>query len=162
MPNESVYVIATTLDAMRQTLEFGQRLAAAEHADLAVIVPLPERVTVSSARAHVRDVPVEDADHPDPELTVPAVRALAGRFALNPEIRATTGLDAPKMASILPPGATIVVCGRAHRFLETPEQRVARYLSQRQFDVVFLPKTSRVDGERGLFCETELMRRLVS
>jgi len=132
-----IYVLATTLEETEHALALAQGLTKATHDRFAVIVPLPERITVSSARAHVSGVAVEDAEHPDPALTVADVRALIDRFDPSSQILVTRGVDAANLRPVLPPGATVVICGPMHRFFETPEQRVARQLSNRGFDVVF-------------------------
>jgi hypothetical protein len=79
-----VFVIATTGDETRHALAVGQALAAGAKADLSVVVPVPERVTVSSARAGVHDLPVDDLSRPDPELSHGAVRRLAERLGTHP------------------------------------------------------------------------------
>lgn len=48
-----------------------------------------------------------------------------------------------------------------NHFVEAPEQRIARELSRRKFDVVFLPHVPPPsDGERTPY-EAEMMRHLI-
>jgi hypothetical protein len=110
-----VFVIATTADETRHAL------------------------TVSSARAGVHDLPVDDLSVPDPELSDGVVRRLADRLDIHPTITVISGWSLQRLLSVLPSGATVVICGSMNHFVETPEQKIARELSRRQFDVVFLP-----------------------
>jgi hypothetical protein len=103
----------------------------------AIVAP-EEHVTVSSGRAHVHGLPMEDLD-PYPRASAAAVRELLG--ARRPgDIIVAPGSSARDVAAVLPRGATVVICGAFHRFIETDEQCLARELTKRGFDVVFLPR----------------------
>ena len=161
MEDDRVFVIATTVDGTRHALEVAQTLAVGAHADLSVVVPLPERVTVSSARAGVHELPVDDLAHPDGELSDCVVRALVERMDLHPKITVMNGWSLQRLLGVLPSGATVVICGSMNHFIETPEQKIARELSRRQFDVVFLPYLPPPNDGIRASMETEIMRRLI-
>jgi hypothetical protein len=161
MRTRDVYALATTLEETRHALQLARALAADAGARRSVIVASPERVTVSSPRAHAHDLPIEDADMSVLRVNVSTIRALAETLGLDPQIIAAREASAPGLASVLPSGATVVICGPMHRFLETPEQRVVRELSKANFDVVFLPHPH-ASGLPPRFSEqTEMMRHLI-
>jgi len=157
-----IFAIATTADETLHALEVGQALARGGHADLSVILPVPERLTVSSGRAGVRDLPTADLAHPDAGLCDSVVRALAERLDLHPKITVLNGWSLERLLGVLPAGATVVICGSMNHFVETPEQRIARELSRRKFDVVFLPYVPPPPpaADRTVH-ETEIMRHLI-
>jgi hypothetical protein len=157
-----VFALATSRWETRRAIEVAQRLAAAAGSDLAIVVPLPEQLSVSSARANVYDVAVDDAEHPDPKLSVALVHELTRALPARPQMIVMRGFAARHLASVVPAGATVVICGPMHRLLETPEQRLARQLAKQKFDVVFLP--SEVDScqSRESRQETEEPCQLVS
>jgi hypothetical protein len=156
-----LFVIATTVDETRHALEVGQTLTSGGHANLSVVVPIPERLVLSSARAGVRDIPVDDLSHPDAELSECVVRALAERMELHPKITVLNGWSLEQLLGVLPSGATVVICGPMNHFVESPEQRIARELSRRKFDVVFLPYMPPPNDGVWTFQETEMMRHLI-
>ena len=77
------------------------------------------------------------------------------------DVAVIRGMDAGHVATLVPPGATVVVCGPMHRFLETAEQRVARELAAQPYNVVFLPYAAQSPRLDPVYRETELMRHLV-
>lgn len=162
MQDDRVFVVATTADETRHALDMAQMLAAGAHVDLSLIVPVPNRVTVSSARAGVHDEPVDDAAHPDPRLSESVVRALADHMDLHPRVTVVPGWSVDRLIAVMPPGATVVICGGLNRLLETPEQRIARELSRRNFDVVFLPYVAPEDDRQRIFHESDMIRHLIS
>lgn len=160
MRERRVYVVATTRQETQHALEWAEMLASSRQSTLTVVVPVPAQLQVSSGRAHAYSIPVDDPEHPDPGLGVAEVRALVGATTSALTMVATTGFTASHLASVLPTHATVVLCGPMHRFIETREQRVARELAKRQFDVVFLPYRDALAQRDDVGCETDMIRQL--
>ena len=132
----SVYVIATTLPATTRALKVAEALARGQRAGVTVLVSPPERVTVSSARAHVYDLPVEyDSQQIAPET----VKDLVAREHAAADVQTTDTRIAGHLVNVLPRSATVVLAGALHHFIETHEQRLARKLTTSGYNVVFLP-----------------------
>jgi hypothetical protein len=113
-----------------------EALASEQRAGVTVLVCSPERVTVSSARAHVYDVPVEyDSQHVTPE----AVKNLVAREHAAADVQTTDTRSVSCLVNVLPPSSTVVLTGTIHPFIETHEQRLARKLTKSGYDVIFLP-----------------------
>jgi hypothetical protein len=101
-------------------------------------VSAPERITITSARAHVYNLPLElpaAAGQATPE----AIRHLVARDHREADVRVTEARDARGFAKVLPPDASVVLAGPIHHFVETQEQRLARKLTTLGYDVIFLP-----------------------
>ena len=163
MDRHRIFVLATTLDETRHALEVAQSLAETSRSELAVIVPLADHATVSSARANVEGLDVADLDVFDPDLTASSVRSLFAMLSLEPEVIVSPALSSSRIAQIVPAGSTVIICGPMHRFFETRQQRIVRELAKRGQDVVFLPfpdPRPPVDSTQWE-TETEIMRRLV-
>jgi hypothetical protein len=133
-----VFALATNGESTRHSVAVATALAERRHTDLSIVTAHPERVTISSARAHAHNVPVDEWD-PDPMLSPDAVRALAAAEAPDARIVVGRSMRLRDIGPIMPPGATVVVSGPARHFVESPEQRLARELANAGFDVVFLP-----------------------
>jgi hypothetical protein len=134
----TIYVVATTVRATLHALDVASALAKERGKDITVLVSTPERVTISSARAHVYNLPVELP----PALraaTPEAIRNLVASEHREAEVRVTDARDARGFAGILPPSASVVLAGPIHHFVETQEQRLARRLTTLGYEVVFLP-----------------------
>ncbi len=131
-----IYVVATTLPATTHALRVAEALASAQRSDVTVLVSPPDRVTVSSARAHVYDVPVE---YDSQQITPEAVKDLVAREHAPADIQTTDTRSAGHLVSVLPPSSTVVLAGAIHHFIATYEQRLARKLAQLGYDVIFLP-----------------------
>jgi hypothetical protein len=58
---------------------------------------------------------------------------------IDADVQVTEARDAPGLARMLPPAASVVLAGPIRHFVETPEQRLARTLTTRGYDVIFLP-----------------------
>jgi hypothetical protein len=138
----SVYVVATTEPETRHAVDVARILAHGAHRDLTVIVSPPQRLTVSSARAHVHEMPVEDLD-PRPPMTPEEVRGLLRSARVAATVLEASWRTAAELASFIPAGSTIVLCGPCGRFWPSLAQRLARQLSRLQFRVVFLPYARR-------------------
>jgi len=134
----SVVALATTSGAARHALAVARALAERRHAELSILAVQPAPVTISSARAHAYNVPLDQWD-PDPIASPDFVRSLAAAEAPDARIVIGRSFEARDVRSAMPSGATVVVSGPARRFLESPEQRLARHLANGGFDVVFLP-----------------------
>jgi hypothetical protein len=133
-----VYVIATTLPATTHALRVAEALARERGIGVAVLASPPEHVTVSSARAHAFNLPVDYGDEAQ-RVTPDAASDLIAREHSAASIRTTMTRDAHHLARVLPRTATLVLAGAIHQFIESPEQRLARKLTGFGFDVVFLP-----------------------
>jgi hypothetical protein len=139
-PQQMIYVVATTVRATSHALEVATTLARERNQGVTVLVSAPERITITSARAHVYNLPVElpaAARHATPE----AIRHLVASDHREANVRVTDARDARGFAKVLPPDSRVVLAGPIHHFLETQEQRLARKLSTLGFDVIFLPST---------------------
>jgi hypothetical protein len=133
-----VFALATTSDSTRHAVAIARALAENRGAPLSIIAAIPERVTISSARAHAYRVPADEWD-PHPMASPDAVRALADAEAPGARIVVGRSMEPRDIGTILPPGATVVVSGPVRHFLESREQRLARALAKAGFDIVFLP-----------------------
>jgi hypothetical protein len=116
---------------------------------------------MSSARANVHDLDVADLDRLDPELDASSVRALLTPMSFEAEIIVAPDVTLPSIVSIVPAGSTVIVCGPMHRFLETRQQRIARWLAKQSYDVVFLPSPDALRASESPQPETEVLRHLV-
>lgn len=134
-----IFVVATTLAETRHALDVAQPLATRAGSRLAVVVPVVNHATVSSARANVHDLDVAALDALDPQMSASRLRTLFSTLLLEPEVIVVSALTAARIAAIVPAGSTVIVCGPLHRFFETRQQRIARDLARRLQDVVFLP-----------------------
>lgn len=140
-----VFALATTSESTRRAVAIARALADGRHAQLSIITAIPERITISSARAHAYDVPADEWD-PNPIVSPGVVRAMAAVEAPGASIIVGRSMDPRDIRSMLPEGATVVVGGPARHFLESPEQRLARGLAKGGFDVVFLPTRACPEG----------------
>jgi hypothetical protein len=133
-----IYVIATTLRTTSHALDVASALAREHDQGVAVLVPSPVRLTISSARAGVHNLPVELPEVPG-RATLETVRSLVADEHRLADVRVTDARDARGFANVLPPSATVILAGPIHHFLETREQRLARTLTSLGYDVIFLP-----------------------
>ena len=133
-----VFAVATTTESTRHAITIAHALAANRHTTLSIIAAPPERVTVSSARAHVHDLPVDDWD-PNPAAPVEVVRALAAVEAPEARIVVAPSTGSRDIPALLPTGATVVLGGPIRHFLGSREQRLARSLKRNGYEVVFIP-----------------------
>ncbi len=133
-----VVVLATTAESTRHALPIARAIGADRHAAIDVVASQPEKVTISSSRANVHDLPVDMWD-PHPLASPDVVRALAAQYT--PGARVTVGpvLRLRGIRKMLPPHATVILAGPVRHFLESPEQRLARHLTEAGYDVVFVP-----------------------
>jgi hypothetical protein len=131
-----IYVVATTLPATTRALRVAEALASEQRSDVTVLVSPPERVTVSSARAHVYDLPVE---YESQQITPEVVKDLVVCEHAPADVQTTDTRRAGHLVSVLPPSSTVVLAGALHHFIETHEQRLARKLATSGYNVVFLP-----------------------
>jgi hypothetical protein len=161
MDGHRIFIVATTLGETRHALDVARSLANRADARLGVVVPLANHAMLSSARANVHDLDVADLDQLDPELNVSSVRGLLMRMSLAGEIVVAPDLSLSSIESIAPAGSTVIVCGPMHRFLETRQQRIARGLANRSYDVVFLPFPDAVRASENPQPGTDVMRHLV-
>jgi hypothetical protein len=136
---QQIYVVATTLGATSEALEVASALAREQGKSVTVLVTTPERITISSARAHVYNLPVELPDEPG-KATPEAVRHLVASEHRAVDVQITDARDARGFAMVLPPSARVVVAGPIHHFVETQEQRLARKLATLGYKVIFLPR----------------------
>jgi hypothetical protein len=138
-PQQMIDVVATTVRATSHALEVATTLARERNQGVTVLVSAPERITITSARAHVYNLPVERpaaARHATPE----AIRHLVASDHREANVRVTDARDARGFAKVLPPDSRVVQ-GPIHHFLETQEQRLARKRSTLGFDVILPPST---------------------
>jgi hypothetical protein len=135
---ETIYVVATTLRATSHALDVASALAREQGKHVAVLVSSPERITISSARAHVYNLPAELPAPPE-TATPEAIRNLVAVEHREADVRVTAARDARCFARILPPPVSIVLAGPIHHFVETQEQRLVRKLATMGYDVLFLP-----------------------
>lgn len=103
-----------------------------------MLVSSPERITISSARANVYNLPVELPAEPG-KATPEEVRHFVASEHRAAEVQVTDAREARGFAKVLPPSASVVLAGPIHHFVETHEQRLARKLTTLGYDVVFLP-----------------------
>jgi hypothetical protein len=137
-PQRTIYVVATTRRTTPHAFEVASTIASEHGKHVTVLVSVPERVTITSARAGVYNLPVEFPDAPD-TATPDVVRQLVAGEHRDADVRVTDARDARGFARVLPPSASVVLAGPIHRFFETPEQRLARKLTALGYDVIFLP-----------------------
>jgi hypothetical protein len=134
----AVYVVATTIHATSHALDVAGALAREQGRRVTVLVSAPPRVTITSARAGVYDLPVPLPEVPG-KATVDAVRQLVTSGHRVADVVVTEARDARGFAQVLPVSAAVVLAGPIHHFVETQEQRLARKLATMGYDVVFLP-----------------------
>ena len=115
-----VYVVATQTDPTRRALVVARSLAKTRDTSVVIVVPPPEREPVNSAET-IQTRAFVTAEAPD-------ARVLLGPHG---------GLH--RVSRLLPLGSTIVLSGPIRHFLETAEQHLARELTTRGHEVVFLP-----------------------
>ncbi len=136
--DQSVYVVATTLAATARALKVARALASEYGREITMLVSPHKRITISSARAHVYDLPIEDPDGPR-NATPEAVRDLVASERGEAHVLVKDTRGARDFAQLLPLGASVVLAGPIHQFVETREQRLARKLTNLGYDVTFLP-----------------------
>jgi hypothetical protein len=135
---QMIYVVATTVRATSHALAVATTLARERNQGVTVLVSAPEHITITSARAHVYNLPVElpaAAGQATPE----AIRHLVDSDHREADVRVTEARDAGGFAKVLPPDASVVLAGPIHHFVETREQRLARKLTTLGYDVIVLP-----------------------
>jgi hypothetical protein len=134
----SIYVVTTTVHATSHALDVAGALAREQGKKVRVLVSAPERITITSARAGVHDLPIELPEAPG-RATPEAVQNLVAREHRLVDVVVTDARDARAFAKVLPPSAAVVLAGPIHQFVETQEQRLARKLATMGYDVIFLP-----------------------
>ncbi len=134
-----VYVVATTLAATAHALDVARALASEARKPVTVLVSRPRRLMLNSSIAHAYNLQVEDVEARD-RATIDEIRGLVLSEA-NPAISVveTDAHRAAEFAHVLPRGATVVLAGPIHHFLETHEQVLARKLTKLGYETVFLP-----------------------
>jgi hypothetical protein len=95
-------------------------------------------LTISSARAHVHDLPVADPEAL-PGVTPESVRALLAAQKVSAEVLSTDARTSGGLVRLLPPKSRVVLAGTMHHFVEAREQRLARTLVSLGYDVTFVP-----------------------
>jgi hypothetical protein len=134
----TVYVVATTLPATAHALNVARALSVRHGNSIVVIVAPCRPITISSARAHAYNLPVEDPDAPQ-RATPEAVRDLVARDQAEARVLVNDAHNAGSLAQLLPPRASVVLAGPIHQFVETREQQLARKLTDMGYDVTFVP-----------------------
>jgi hypothetical protein len=134
----TVYVIATTVHATSHALEVAGAFAKERGKAVSVLVSAPQRITITSARAGVYNLPIEFPEVPG-RATPEAVHNLVASEQRLVDVHLTDARDAEGFGKVLPPSATVVLAGPLHHFVEAQEQRLARKLATMGFDVIFLP-----------------------
>jgi hypothetical protein len=137
-PLGTVYVVATRVHATSHALDVAGSLAREQGKNVTVLVSAPRRLTITSARAGVYNLPVEFPEVPG-RATAEAVRNLVASEHRLADVVVTEARDARGFAHVLPPSAAVVLAGPIHHFVETHEQRLARKLSTMAYEVIFLP-----------------------
>jgi hypothetical protein len=137
-PQQAIYIVATTVGATSRALDVATTLARARNQGVTVLVSAPERITITSARAHVYNLPVE-LPIAAGQATPDAIQDLVASEYLGADVRVTEARDARGFARILPPAASVVLAGPIHHFVETAVQRLARKLTTLGYNVIFLP-----------------------
>jgi hypothetical protein len=137
-PRQTIYIVATTVRATSHALKVATTLARERKKGVTVLVSAPERITITSARAHVYNLPVE-LPVAAGQATPDAIRHLVASDHRGADVRVTEARHAHGFAKILPPAASVVLAGPIHHFVETQEQRLARKLTTLGYDVIFLP-----------------------
>jgi hypothetical protein len=137
-PHEAVYVIATTVHATSHALDVAGVLAKEQGKAVRVLVSAPQRITITSARAGVHNLPIELPPVPG-RATPEAVHNLVASEQRLVDVQVTDARDAQGFGKVLPPSATVVLAGPLHHFVEAQEQRLARKLATMGFDVILLP-----------------------
>ena len=133
-----VFVLATTAEPTRHALAVARAISSNRHAALAIITAPKEMLTVSSTRAHVHALPVDDWD-PHPPASPEFVRALAATDAPGAHVIVGRSTELRDLPPLVPPHATVVLAGPVRHFLESREQRLGRRLFEAGYDVVFIP-----------------------
>jgi hypothetical protein len=134
----AVYVIATTVHATSHALDVAGALAKEQGKAIRVLVSAPQRITITSARAGVYNLPIEFPEGPG-RATPEAVQNLVASGPGLVDVQITDARDAQGFSKVLPPSATVVLAGPLHHFVEAQEQRLARKLATMGFDVILLP-----------------------
>ncbi|MGE4054613.1 MAG: hypothetical protein AB7F99_07425, partial [Vicinamibacterales bacterium] len=127
-PQQMIYVVATTVRATSHALEVATTLARGRNQGVTVLVSAPERITITSARAHVYNLPLE-LPATAGQATPGAIRHPVARDLREADVQVTEAGDARGFAKVLPPDASVVHAGPIHHFVETQEQRLARKLT---------------------------------
>jgi hypothetical protein len=135
---DAVYVVATTVDETRQAIATACMLARDRHCKLTVVASRREPVIASCPRAHVYDLPAYDVVS-WPDCTEEAARTLLAAVNEPADVLVVGEFTALKLTTVLPSHATVIICGPVGWVLGSPEQRLARKLANRDFDVMFLP-----------------------
>jgi hypothetical protein len=158
---EPIWLIATTRAATAHALAIAAPLAHEQHRSVTVLASQPRHVTVSSVRANVHDLPMELPLDPE-TVTADQLPALLAEAKCAARIEPTEAYAARELAGILPAGATVVLAGPIHHFVEAREQRLARRLANMGFEVVFLPMTGRIGDPRQPMSDDATPPRLTS
>jgi hypothetical protein len=137
-PQETIYVVATTVHATTHALDVAGALAREQGKAVKVLVSAPVHITITSARAGVYNLPFELPEAPG-RATPGAVQNLVARERRPVDVVVTDAHDARGFAKVLPLSAAVVVGGPIHHFVETREQRLTRQLVTMGYDVIFLP-----------------------
>jgi hypothetical protein len=132
-----VFVLATTIESTRRAFEVARALGHDRHAAIRIVTAPREKITVSSARAHVHDIEV-DWD-PEPSVSDEFLRALIETDGTGARLIVGPSMEPSDIAAVLPSHATVVLGGPVRRFFESSEQRLARTLTHAGCDVVFVP-----------------------
>lgn len=136
-----VYVLATNVHAISRALDLARTLAREHHQRLAVLVSGPRRTTVSSARAHAYDLPIEWSA-PEGHATRDEVLQLVASEREEIDVQSVDLYDLYEFERVVPVGATVVISGSMNRYFQTQVQRLARQLTTRGYRVVYLPEHS--------------------
>jgi len=132
-----VYVVATTIDETRQAIATARVLAHERHGKLTVLATWAEPVTISVSRANVYDLPADLVRWPD--CTVAVARPLLSAVDEPADLVVVPELTVQELTKVVPPHASVVICGPLRWVLGSPEQRLASKLARRAVDVIFLP-----------------------
>ena len=133
-----MFVLATTAESTRHALAIGRALSSERHAPLDIITAPEERLTVSSARAHVDALAVDDWD-PDPCASPEFVRTLAETDAPGARVIVGCTMEPRNLPALIPPRATVVLAGPIRHFFESHAQRLGRRLAAAGYEVVLIP-----------------------
>jgi hypothetical protein len=142
-----VFVLATTAEPTRHALAVARAISSDRHAALGIITAPKETLTVSSARAHVHALPVDDWD-PRPLASPEFVRGLAANEAPSAQVIVVRSMASRDIPPLLPAHSTVVLAGPIRHFFESREQRLGRRLAEAGYDVVFIPCRDRESTTR--------------
>src|SRR5215471_7787777 len=114
---QNVFALATTTSTTHHAITLAQSLAHERRSALHIVAPARENVTVNSALANVRGLPVDDWD-PDPP---PAPDALAKAHG---GITVVRSLTTEALSAVIPKGATVVLAGTVGRVFRSASERL--------------------------------------